>query len=48
MSAKQLASCEGKFPFRSWTLAAKAASRRRGVMPYRCPCCGAWHVGGRK
>ena len=42
--------CVGKSPFRSYQHAEKAAQRlnRRDTTPqapYKCPCCGEWHVG---
>lgn len=51
---KQQAQCEGKDPLpRSVAVKVarrmnKTAAQRRGVVAYRCPHCGKWHVGGQK
>ncbi|MGH6955942.1 MAG: hypothetical protein ACREEW_04680 [Caulobacteraceae bacterium] len=47
-----LAGCVGKARFETAALA-KAVARRRsrnGLKgePYKCRCCGAWHIGTRK
>ena len=39
------ASCEGKVPFETFTLANKAAKRRKGRAAYHCRFCGRWHAG---
>lgn len=43
-----LSGCEGKVPFAHKNLAAKAAKRSKGRMPYLCAYCRQWHVGGTK
>lgn len=47
MSVFQRTACEGKVAFATWTLASKAAARRKGRMAYRCQFCGMFHVGNR-
>lgn len=42
---QRLAMCAGKRPY-STKADADRASRRKGVMPYRCPICHKFHVGG--
>lgn len=38
--------CEGKVKFTDRHLAARAARRSKGRMPYLCSYCKHWHVGG--
>lgn len=41
--------CEGKHQFVSWAQAQATLrnSLKREAHPYRCPDCGAWHIGNR-
>ena len=52
---REMSTCEGKFPFASYSLAQQSVNRRpsgkkrRGnIHPYRCPYCQQWHVGNHK
>lgn len=39
--------CDGKKPFEAFSLADKAASRRKKRQVYKCRFCRSWHVGTR-